>query len=120
MIATKESFEPSLEELRPNSRRIYVGGKLRPDIRVPMREISLAPTKTIGGRVEVNEPVRVYECSGPWGDPDFDGDVNHGLPPLRREWILRRQDAKEYEGRLVSAHNNGHTNQNGAGESPTL
>src|SRR5688572_17080540 len=97
MIATKDSFEPSLAELLPNSRRIYVTGKLHADVRVPLREITLSPTKSIGGRAEVNEPVRVYDCSGPWGDPDFAGDVNNGLPALRREWILRRGDVREYE-----------------------
>src|SRR5687767_14589128 len=97
MIATKDSFEPSLAELLPNSRRVYVAGKSHADVRVPMREIALSPTKSIGGRTEVNEPVRVYDCSGPWGDPDFAGDVNNGLPPVRREWILRRGDVREYE-----------------------
>jgi phosphomethylpyrimidine synthase len=101
MIATKESFE-TLEDLRPNSTRVYAPGRLHPDIRVPMREIALSPTKTIGGRVEVNESVRTYDCSGPWGDPDFAGDVTQGLPPLRREWILGRGDVQEYDGRLVN------------------
>jgi phosphomethylpyrimidine synthase len=91
MIATKESFE-TLEDLRPNSRRVYVSGKLHPGIRVPMREVTLTPTKSIGGRVEGNEPIRVYDCSGPWGDPEFDGNATDGLPPLRRAWILNRGD----------------------------
>src|SRR5829696_6215514 len=99
MIATKESFETP-EDVRPNARRLYVAGKLHPHIRVPMREITLAPTKSIGGRIEVNEPVRVYDCSGPWGDPDFAGNVTDGLPPLRREWILGRNDVTQYEGRI--------------------
>jgi phosphomethylpyrimidine synthase len=103
MIATKDSFQPGLEELRPASHRVYVSGRLHPDLRVPMREISLSPTRT-GGRfgaassAEPNEPVRVYDCSGPWGDPDFHGDVTQGLPLLRRDWILRRSDVEEYEG----------------------
>jgi phosphomethylpyrimidine synthase len=49
MIATKDSFEPTLTELLPNSKRVYVTGKLHPDLRVPMREIALSPTKSIGG-----------------------------------------------------------------------
>src|SRR5260221_10355288 len=48
----------SVEKSLPNSRKIYVGGKIHPDIRVPFREISLAPTKTMSGEIEVNEPVR--------------------------------------------------------------
>ena len=51
----------------PNSRKIYLAGERHPDIRVPFREISLALTKTMNGEMEVNEPVRVYDTSGPWG-----------------------------------------------------
>src|SRR5213596_3415859 len=68
-----------------NSKKIYVAGKLHSDIRIPFREISLAPTKSMNGQIEGsagaapvilhNEPVRVYDTSGPWGDPDFHGDV---------------------------------------------
>jgi phosphomethylpyrimidine synthase len=83
----------------PNSKKIYVAGKL--DVRVPFREISLAPTKSMNGEVEVNEPVRVYDTSGPWGDPDFHGDVTLGLPPLRAKWIRERSDVEEYEGRKI-------------------
>ena len=45
--------------------------------------------------METNEPVRVYDCSGPWGDESFHGDAEHGLPPLRRDWVLRRGDVEE-------------------------
>ncbi|HEY7002166.1 MAG TPA: hypothetical protein VH330_10525, partial [Candidatus Udaeobacter sp.] len=45
----------------PNSRRTYVAGKLYAEVRVPFREISLAPTKSMNGEMEVNEPVRVYD-----------------------------------------------------------
>src|SRR5438094_231515 len=79
----------------PNSRKVYVAGKLHPDLRVPFREISLAPTKTMNGEIEVNEPVRVYDTSGPWGDPGFDGNVEQGLPPLRAKWIRDRGDVEE-------------------------
>ena len=60
--------------------RVYAAGNIHKDIRVPMREIELAPTKSFNGRTEVNEPVRVYDASGPWGDPDFKGSVEEGLP----------------------------------------
>src|SRR4051812_4393309 len=62
------SQRPGNDDVMPNSRRVYVAGVLHPDIRVPFREISLAPTKTMSGEIEVNEPVRVYDTSGPWGD----------------------------------------------------
>jgi phosphomethylpyrimidine synthase len=85
----------------PNSKKIYVDGKLYSDVRVPFREISLAPTKSTNGEIEVNEPVRGYDTSGPWADPDFHGDVEQGLPPLRTKWIRARGDVEEYEGRVV-------------------
>ena len=73
MIAKKDSIEPSAETPLPNSGKVYVSGKQHADLRVPFREISLAPTKTMSGEIEVNEPVRVYDTSGPWGDADFAG-----------------------------------------------
>jgi phosphomethylpyrimidine synthase len=85
----------------PNSTKTFVSGKLYQDVRVPFREIALAPTKSISGEVELNEPVRVYDTSGPWGDPDFHGDVTRGLPPLRAKWICDRGDIEEYDGRVV-------------------
>ena len=91
----------------PNSRRVYVGGKIHPDIRVPFREISLAPTKSINGEIEVNESVRVYDTSGPWGDPDFRGDVTQGLPVLRAKWIRDRGDVEEHDGRKVQPIDDG-------------
>ena len=96
MIASKDSFEPHSNEQLPNSKRIYVAGKFHADVRVPMREIELTPTKSFNGQIEANEPVRVYDCSGPWGDPDFNGTVEEGLPALRRNWILRRGDVEEH------------------------
>jgi phosphomethylpyrimidine synthase len=91
----------------PNSRKVYVAGEIHRDIRVPFREISLAPTKTMSGEVEVNEPGRVYDTSGPWGDPDFHGDVTDGLPPLRAKWIRDRGDVEEISGREVQPIDDG-------------
>jgi len=92
----------------PNSSRVYVGGSLHPTVRVPMREIALSATKTFSGELEANEPVRVYDTSGPWGDPAFEGDVEKGLPALRRDWILQRGDVEEYEGRELKPQDNGY------------
>jgi phosphomethylpyrimidine synthase len=108
MIAPKNAIEPDSSEPLPNSTRVYVEGVIHPNIRVPMREISLAPTKTFDGRMEVNEPVRVYDTSGPWGDPAFEGNVEQGLPALRRDWVLKRGDVVEYTGREVKAQDNGY------------
>ena len=108
MIATKDSLEPQSGDRLPNSARIYVKGKIHPDICVPFREITVGDTKTFGGAIEVNEPVRLYDCSGPWGDQDQTCDVQQGLPVLRREWILARGDVEEYEGREVQPRDNGY------------
>jgi phosphomethylpyrimidine synthase len=95
----------------PNSKKIYVSGRLHPDLRVPFRDISLAPTKTMNGEIEVNEPVRVYDTSGPWCDPDFHGDVMQGLPPLRAKWIRDRGDVEEIEGREVQPIDDGYLSE---------
>ena len=108
MIAPKDSIAPDSTAPLPNSSRVYIGGTLHPEVRVPMREIALAPTKTFSGEMEANEPVRVYDTSGPWGDPAFDGDVEKGLPALRKEWILKRQDVSEYDGREIKPQDNGY------------
>ena len=108
MIATKESFEPHSSEQLPGSKRVYIAGKIHPDIRVPMREIELTPTKLFNGQIEANEPVRVYDCSGLWGDPKFKGNVEEGLPALRAKWILNRGDVEEIEGRKVTAIDDGY------------
>ena len=92
----------------PNSRKVYVNGEVHRDVRVPFREISLAPTKSMDGTLEPNEPVRVYDTSGPWGDMDFRGDVEEGLPSLRANWIRDRGDVDEIEGRLVRPQDDGY------------
>src|ERR1700744_3488623 len=108
MIASKESFEPHSSEALPNSTKIFVPGKPHPDGRVPMRQIEVTPTKTFSGAIEPNEPVRVYDCSGPWGDPNFTGTVEEGLPALREKWIRARGDVEEYDGREVKPQENGY------------
>ncbi len=96
MIAPKNGNGiPHSSDALPKSKKIYTNGRQHADVRVPSREIELSPTVSHTGRVEVNEPFRVYDTSGPWGDPGFHGDVNRGLPALRREWILRRGDVEE-------------------------
>ncbi|HUG12760.1 MAG TPA: phosphomethylpyrimidine synthase ThiC [Opitutaceae bacterium] len=91
----------------PASTRVYLQGS-RPDIRVPVREIALSPTNGMNGRIEVNEPVRVYDCAGPWGDPSFAGTVEQGLPDVRSAWIRDRADTEEYSGRTVLPQDNGY------------
>ena len=90
MIATKTSIEPQSTEPLPNSTRVYVPGKIHSEVRVPFREVRLSPTKSFSGQIEANAPVRVYDCSGPWGDPAAGANVEQGLTPLRQEWIRAR------------------------------
>src|SRR6266542_2053771 len=129
MIATKDSFEavretpatrqsddaprvaessPHSSDQTPNSARVYAHGASHKDIRVPMREITLSLTKSFNGRIEVNEPVRVYDTSGPWGDPEFIGSVENGLPAFRTKWIRDRGDVEEYEGRSAQPIDDGY------------
>ena len=122
MSAKNESSEnggtisvSSSDEL-PNSKKVYLNGKLHGDLRVPFREIALAPTKTMDGKIEVNEPVRVYDTSGRWGDADFHGDVEQGLPALRAKWIRERGDVEEIEGRAVRAQDDGYLSEKHAAE----
>ena len=77
----------------PNSRKVHIEGS-RPDIRVPMREISQADTQTAFGG-ERNPPIYVYDCSGPYSDPAATIDVRNGLPALRAGWIAERGDIEE-------------------------
>jgi phosphomethylpyrimidine synthase len=102
-----DNSAPSSDSPLPNSKKIHVAGRVHPDIRVPFREISLASTKTMSGEIEINEPVRVYDTSGPWGDADFDGEVENGLPVLRAKWIRDRGDVEEYAGRTVTPLDDG-------------
>ncbi len=80
----------------PASRKVYVQGS-RPDIRVPMREITLQDTPTgFGG--EQNEPVLVYDTSGPYTDPEAVIDIRRGLAPMRESWIVDRNDTEQLAG----------------------
>jgi len=113
MIAPKDPIEPSYADLSstdalPASSRVYVEGAIHTELRVPMREITLSPTKNFSGELEPNAPVRVYDCSGPWGDPEFEGDSSEGLPALRSSWIEKRGDVASYEGREVQPMDNGY------------
>ncbi|WP_166418258.1 phosphomethylpyrimidine synthase ThiC [Cochlodiniinecator piscidefendens] len=84
----------------PASRKIYVSGERFPDIRVPMREISVHPTAG-------EDPLPVYDSSGAYTDPAVQTDIKQGLAQLRRNWILARGDVEEYEGRAIQDADNG-------------
>ncbi|MBJ7305006.1 MAG: phosphomethylpyrimidine synthase ThiC [Gemmataceae bacterium] len=107
-ILTKDANEPHSSEQLPNSRRVYLPGEIHPDVQVPVREIIVSETKSYTGAVTANEPVRVYDCSGPWGDPTFAGKSEEGLPALRAKWVQNRGDVEEYTGREVKPMDNGY------------
>jgi phosphomethylpyrimidine synthase len=94
----------------PASRRVYLTGS-RADLRVPMREIVLSPTHLPNGTEVPNEPVRVYDTSGPWGDAGFHGDVTRGLPPIRAAWIRERGDVEEIPGRTPQPIDDGYLSE---------
>src|ERR1035437_769312 len=89
LAATAQVDEAAIQPL-PNSRKIYVQGS-RPDLRVPMREISQADTPASFG-AEKNPPIYVYDCSGPYTDLQVKIDIRQGLHALRQAWIEERGD----------------------------
>ncbi len=97
----------------PNSRKVYVEGS-RPDIRVPMREISQADTPT-GMGAEKNPPIYVYDCSGPYTDPAVKIDIRSGLPALREGWIAERGDTETLD-KLSSEYGQQRLNDPGLAE----
>ncbi|MCY7893272.1 phosphomethylpyrimidine synthase ThiC [Bacillus vallismortis] len=92
------------------SKKVYVEGSSA-DIQVPMREIALSPTTGAFGEEE-NAPVRVYDTSGPYTDPEVAIHIQEGLRPLRQKWITERGDVEEYEGRDVKPEDNGYKKAN--------
>jgi phosphomethylpyrimidine synthase len=91
-IAARAHVDEAAIKPLPNSRKIYVTGS-RPDLRVPMREISQTPTEG-----EANPPIYVYDCSGPYTDPTVKIDIRAGLPALRAGWIAERNDTEALAG----------------------
>jgi phosphomethylpyrimidine synthase len=94
MIAPKNDVQPHSSDALPSSRRVYVPGVRQPGLQVPFREVTVSDTRTLSGQPEYNPAVRVYDCSGPWGDPAYKGTIEQGLPAIRQEWILGRGDVE--------------------------
>ncbi|EHU3239533.1 phosphomethylpyrimidine synthase ThiC [Acinetobacter baumannii] len=94
--AQHEQDAKDLTRILPASKKVYIEGS-RPDIQVPMREISLTDTPTgLGG--EHNPPVMVYDTSGVYTDPTVQIDLNKGLPSVRQKWIEERNDTDVLSG----------------------
>jgi len=95
IAATAHVDEAAVQSL-PNSRKVYAPGS-RPDIQVPMREISQSDTPSSFG-AEPNPPIWVYDTSGPYTDPAVNIDIRSGLKPLRAAWIEERGDTEALSG----------------------
>lgn len=98
--SAKDFVEPSVTTgPLPASRKVYFAADSAPDVRVPVREITLT---------DPNEPkLRVYDTSGPYTDPDVVIDLDRGLPQVRRQWVIERGGVEEYDGRAVKPEDNG-------------
>ncbi|MGE5702380.1 MAG: phosphomethylpyrimidine synthase ThiC, partial [Clostridia bacterium] len=94
-VATPRSY--------PASKKVYIAGS-RPDIRVPMRQVSLQTTKTMAGEQKANEPVQLYDTSGVYTDTAVEVNIHKGLAPLRNGWIRERGDVEEYAGQRGMAY----------------
>lgn len=77
----------------PASQKVYVTGS-RPDIQVPVREISLTDTHHSSGARTPNDPFIVYDTSGPYTDPSVVIDLQKGLKRIRENWIAERADTE--------------------------
>ena len=94
-------------ENQNNAKRVYVEGP-KHGVKVPMREITLSPTKSSDGQETENPAIRLYDTSGPWGDSEFHGQHEQGLPPLRKHWVLDREDTQIIDGRKSTPADNGY------------
>ena len=83
----------------PNSEKIYISGKLFPNVKVGMRKITLTPTVTVDEQgnktMEENAPILVYDTSGEFGDKNSKIDLKKGLTRIREQWIIDRGDVEQ-------------------------
>ncbi len=82
----------------PQSAKVYVGGQLFPELRVPMREVSQSNTQHADGRVTHNPSITVYDTSGPYSDPTVNIDLKAGLTPIRESWVRALPDVEQLPG----------------------
>ena len=79
--------------------KAYMQGKLFPQIKVGMTKVNLTPTVVKDERgiphTEPNAPVYIYDTSGPYSDPNYQVDLKKGLPRMREQWILDRNDTEQ-------------------------
>ena len=96
LVRQAQQLSESVTKPITGSRKVHVEGS-RPDIRVPMREISQTPTRSESG-LTPNPPITVYDTSGPYTDPEVSIDLLRGLSPLRAPWIDARGDTEQLNG----------------------
>ncbi|MDY0402107.1 phosphomethylpyrimidine synthase ThiC [Sulfurovum sp.] len=85
----------------PGSQKVYFEGKIHPEIRVPMRKITLTN----------DDVLHVYDTSGPYTDPSVEIDVEKGIPAIRKSWIEARGDVEDYQGRIMAPEDNGYNTE---------
>ena len=81
----------------PRSQKVYLPGKLYPNIRVAMRKVEQVPSVSFEGEEKIATPnpeVYVYDTSGPFSDTEMNIDLKKGLPRMREEWIVSRGDVE--------------------------
>ncbi|HWU49525.1 MAG TPA: phosphomethylpyrimidine synthase ThiC [Asticcacaulis sp.] len=88
----------------PGSRKVYESGKLHPDLRVPFREVCVHPSAN-------EDPLTIYDSSGPYTDASFTPDIAKGLPRLREQWVVDRGDVEYIEAREVKPEDNGNVSE---------
>jgi phosphomethylpyrimidine synthase len=98
-MGKQDRFSVTIDPIA-GSRKVYVKGDLHPDIRVAMREVALDESSG-------EDPILLYDVSGPYTDPEAVIDIRQGLAPLRQQWILSRDDVEPYEGRQLKPEDNG-------------
>src|SRR5437773_5231068 len=98
-------------EFLPNSKKVYIYGKINKDVKVPLREIKLNSTRQPDGSIQKNESLLVYDTSGYWGDENVECNVKEGLPAIRLKWIKDRNDVEEYTGRNINPMDNGYKSE---------
>ena len=96
MVQTEYTSQFQGKSNFPASEKVYKEGSLS-SVRVPFRQVTLTPTSGRFGE-EANEPLSIYDTSGPYSDSTASLDLQKGLPALRREWIMARGDVEEYDG----------------------
>jgi phosphomethylpyrimidine synthase len=104
----KKGLASDTHKTFPASRKIYIGGTIHPDVRVPLREISLTAGAEQKAPAPAMKSLAVYDTSGPYTDPDIETDVRRGVSAPRIEWIHARGDVESYMGRTVKPEDNGY------------